>query len=71
MIFKVMDRKGTLHVGGSLREWCCYDRLRKSKCRQYHVFSLCRIVRRDASYMKLVIGPWVWAWGYKDMKGVK
>lgn len=42
---------------------CWYDR--SKKFRRYHVFGLCRLVNKEGSYWRLVIGPAVLAWGFK------
>ncbi|VVE28896.1 hypothetical protein PEP31012_03563 [Pandoraea eparura] len=48
---------------------CWFDRGRIGKSRRYHVFGLSRIVWREGSCWRLVIGPLCIAFGYRDCKG--
>lgn len=50
---------------GSFREQCWYDR--GKRFRHYQLFSLVRTVSSvDGSFWRMVVGPWVICWGYKE-----
>jgi hypothetical protein len=52
--------------GRTFRERCWYERDRKGNLRRYHVFGLCRLVTASSSCWRLIIGPWVIAFRFKE-----
>lgn len=58
-------RKARRHGGQA----CYYSRVQKSKTRMYHAFGLCRVVAKDGSYWRLIVGRWAIAFGFRAAKG--
>jgi len=47
---------------------CWYDRTRKKRVRLYHAFGLSRLVMKDGSCWRLIVGPWTFAFGFRATK---
>jgi hypothetical protein len=53
---------------GRGRQCCWYDRTRKTRSRLYHVIGLSRLVMKDGSCWRLILGPWTFAFGFRAIK---